>query len=66
MALRAALETISQWRVTLAAAAHVAYVADKPLRRQLRWAIVLYVASVALFAAVCGVLHLTIMLLSRL
>ncbi|CAE6841066.1 hypothetical protein [Paraburkholderia domus] len=66
MGLRAALEKISRQRVTLAAAALVAYVTDKPLRRQLRWAIVLYVASVALFAAVCGVLHLTIMLFSTL
>lgn len=49
-----------------AAALYIEYVAHKPLRRQFGWAVLLYVASVSLFAGVCGVLHLAMMLLFKL
>ncbi|MFM0698274.1 hypothetical protein [Paraburkholderia sediminicola] len=62
----ALIEKALRRRFLLAAALYIEYVAHKPLRRQLGWAFLLYVASVSLFAGVCGALHLAIMLLYKL
>jgi hypothetical protein len=52
-------------RVALAAGLWVALLYDKPHRRRLAWAVRLYVISVLLFAGVCVLLHLMMIVTLR-
>ncbi|WP_322062400.1 hypothetical protein [Paraburkholderia sp. J63] len=66
MSLQTILERPSHRRVLIVTALWLEFIFHKPLRRQIGWAVALYLSSVAVLAVVYITVHVAIKLLFRL